>query len=1290
MSRSLLKPLTVSAKVIRSEIKVPTLSGAVFNRDAVLEKGIHVHWALPDNLTRATLMPKNARNAARFHAVPDLWLVIRFNPGPPLEQANAKRSWRAWVVDSVAGKAVPLAAWVTPTRDPKVIHTVVGMLPNGARSGYPGWGLWGTARGSFDPALAAYYPAARTRFGFHDPVADLPATGNVSYVVIGWFADRNHDPLYMAKDKLGLLNQWKVSHHLRADTYAELNTLTPRAGTAAIKPAFAASIAVQDLVLAPGKEVDFARAAARGGTATARSKQTDAIKASFPVAQTAASASVDGVAGFNGPGDLVLHGSCVEVPLGGSTTVGAAIKTDDIRLFPSVRRAMADVAAANTGSAEQVDAIEMMLDDVESMKSSLSGVLDMPGAAHAATFQNVPGKSQWYARLEIQPTSAPWQTLAQFDTQVTHISPALQATGHWFQTAMRSASNKQEWMRKAYSPLLTRQPPVVALPQLTEQADYAPWRASVTQALAATINAPQTAAKAIHPTLIQVLDRRKDAQPTLIGKVVGRGGSDGAAWWIDVTDVKAMNELLLAVQGAKVILPNVDNLLEVPGQRWHRPWSPHVILYGTGRSFKAGADGRFRLDGYLKTRQSGETVMALSIGSYPRVNGKDIIDKPQELFSRPGLPSDVRALVRESLLLDTESTSVMAQLALGRTASRDTLALAQKRMRSAVRGLWLARDRKTLLARKPKLTAVQPLGTYPSDVAMSPWQDPRDPLFVDVNYSHAFSALGIDWVLDQDRVETRAAGPAATNPPSGAPPTGQVEVIEERTRVTATVAKVLESTLVTKKSADVSGTLVTAQKPPNGVTADTFMQMDMISVPLTALDSTLVARGRRERSGALRLNRLQLVDMFGMAREWKSGSDPVSATGSAALTYWTELAPRLPYWARLLFRLQQAVNPDQEATPLAHPVCGILVPDFIEHALEVFDGHGQALGQLTTDRPRFGGGVGTPGASLQVSFALHPWVAAALGLPPGADPLDAVQNQPLRSLLASLVVQGAVMPAGAEPTELFETGMSAMLRAIDTVRATLDPTQKTADKRIKLLGEPILVIAARLTYQGTSSTNPSQLAQDPPLFAGAPALPALQVRIGDSTRPDDGTLGCFKAGATPQAGRFAPVTLEAAQKAILNGLAMGIPYLSHSGLEVRHPFVKDQESIFAVPADQNTDLVILADPRGGLYATCGALPRKKITMPREFIDASLKHLEPTFRVGPVFTTKAMGALKTLAPPPQIDGFATEFVFRSPGSNGAADTFPEAEVPPVPPVGELPRERVVLSDGWMRVFRPQQP
>ena len=43
MANTLLYPITVSAKVIRSATKVPTLGGAAFNRDAVLEPGIHVH-----------------------------------------------------------------------------------------------------------------------------------------------------------------------------------------------------------------------------------------------------------------------------------------------------------------------------------------------------------------------------------------------------------------------------------------------------------------------------------------------------------------------------------------------------------------------------------------------------------------------------------------------------------------------------------------------------------------------------------------------------------------------------------------------------------------------------------------------------------------------------------------------------------------------------------------------------------------------------------------------------------------------------------------------------------------------------------------------------------------------------------------------------------------------------------------------------------------------------------------------------------------------------------------------
>jgi len=73
VSRSLLNPLTVSAKVVRAETKVPSLGGAVFNRDAVLEKGIHVHWSLPDWLTPVAL-PANSPFK--------MWRIVRTAPAP--------------------------------------------------------------------------------------------------------------------------------------------------------------------------------------------------------------------------------------------------------------------------------------------------------------------------------------------------------------------------------------------------------------------------------------------------------------------------------------------------------------------------------------------------------------------------------------------------------------------------------------------------------------------------------------------------------------------------------------------------------------------------------------------------------------------------------------------------------------------------------------------------------------------------------------------------------------------------------------------------------------------------------------------------------------------------------------------------------------------------------------------------------------------------------------------------------------------------------------------------------
>src|SRR5690606_14420960 len=132
------------------------------------------------------------------------------------------------------------------------------------------------------------------------------------------------------------------------------------------------------------------------------------------------------------------------------------------------------------------------------------------------------------------------------------------------------------------------------------------------------------------------------------------------------------------------------------------------------------------------------------------------------------------------------------------------------------------------------------------------------------------------------------------------------------TAVSDTIARVLESALVSATTLDTDGTVVAAQKPPEGLDTSTFRSLDVISAPLRALDERIFALGRRERTGALRLNRLDLVDMFGQVRSWAPSPplDDAAPDGDPGWSYWTPLAPRLPCWTRLLCRLQSAATPD--------------------------------------------------------------------------------------------------------------------------------------------------------------------------------------------------------------------------------------------------------------------------------------------------------------------------------------------------------------------------------------------
>lgn len=171
-----------------------------------LESGVHLHWAMPDALTRAD----TSSGAMAFPALPNRWLVTRIT-------GNA-HSAKHWIISSDAlstaapgGKSAPTvpvaetpaqpgdpaqrgfrylgawevftSAWAEPQPGPEQLKAMTGAELHTVATG--------------DIAFAAFYPNSRSSFGFHDDLADLGTVpAELMYVVTGWYGTPANDPVY--------------------------------------------------------------------------------------------------------------------------------------------------------------------------------------------------------------------------------------------------------------------------------------------------------------------------------------------------------------------------------------------------------------------------------------------------------------------------------------------------------------------------------------------------------------------------------------------------------------------------------------------------------------------------------------------------------------------------------------------------------------------------------------------------------------------------------------------------------------------------------------------------------------------------------------------------------------------------------------------------------------------------------------------------------------------------------------------------------------------------------------
>lgn len=172
-----------------------------------LQAGAHLHWAMPDGLTRGG----GPGAELDFPAVPTRWLITR------IAITGGATALRSWLVesDALSTQAPPSGtSSVTlpyqPSQSQPPTFAYLGRSHDLAEGWEPARSV-GTVRvadatgkplsvvTNGEVGFAAYYPSCRGVFGFWDDLADLTPpssdTAQLAYSVIGWYDQPADDPV---------------------------------------------------------------------------------------------------------------------------------------------------------------------------------------------------------------------------------------------------------------------------------------------------------------------------------------------------------------------------------------------------------------------------------------------------------------------------------------------------------------------------------------------------------------------------------------------------------------------------------------------------------------------------------------------------------------------------------------------------------------------------------------------------------------------------------------------------------------------------------------------------------------------------------------------------------------------------------------------------------------------------------------------------------------------------------------------------------------------------------------
>ena len=1275
------------------------------------QKGVYLHWALPDALTQGAV-DSNDPNSATFPAIPDRWLVLRLFPSTTQVARRAVRGWVLRAGDNPP-TVVDLDAW-----------TETGPSANSSDAL--------TALGRGDAAWSAYYDNVTNRLGFFDNLSDV-SNGPLAYLVCGWYSNPDRDPLgdknvksiYDFNNKMAAL-QWELKDQELNESIKQFKQYVSAATMIGLPTAEAAQVGSWQTVR------QFGTGGGLNPTSAANVKNAAVTR--LAAIQTVIPAPAAATIG-SAPAPLDENGQ----PLGGSYTTDGSW-WPQLTVYHGSVVALGwpnpgwdgmpnGVVPGDFGGPPPASSINVAIGDTSAE----------PLAALVAKANNSPDEARLLEAFMLG-------SLGDFDQPdgPARTDGLLQASAFFSRDG--GFDTEQIWIpaMPPTNPNLPATPPSPGSQGVFTSAAANP-AASKSAKTAAAVTTMAGARQAGFVNAYNYPGVSRIEEETFL-----KGG---------------LNQVVNQFAGLKPQPPPVPGHYQEVRRakpRLFQPSDPVVLVQGGNRSFKHGADGRFNPDGTLSCRLTGFCLTELACnaanpanptaGVRPSIRGEDILERGVENGS---VPPECDDLLREAVILDPGAAVPAAQqsiwmvnggaisTATNTTPATDPGVQQLARNYTVEQTVWWA-TRDPRVDHGPLLARSGFAGTLPAATAVSLPTQPWTPVHLDWEIQFVPSADGLaDWNLDESEFTADLTKLPSTNYENAIPLQGRAHLTAG---IAATVASSVRRALAQASLAGGStsltpgkrvqfysahaATMMSLYASATGALASKLAQSDSgggstngsgvstvdrsgLQDIATALEHMDVLCGALDgfhlqlragfegdgsttlgpnqpvpspfvpfRAGFMHIVRLRLVDCFGQVLDVAGSGDaanvdpnqittaePMTVDGRPDLQL---LPPRFTSPSRLWLRFMDAAGTSNEATADLSPVCGYLLPNHLDGDLEFFDADGSNLGVLRPD----------PTAGVL-------WEDAP-GLPStvGQTPDRVIPNKFLAGLAQGLLDWGT---ADASLNGSREDALSAILRIIDSTLWSVDPFGHTGDEHLSLLiGHPVAVLRARVLLEVQEPITPDVINKI-----------VLPLRLGALTHWQDGLLGyfvnddyrtlyCADEAVAAFAREIGPNQGFLQQANLVDNyyqqFADDLNAIQTNGgpppdgrAPVNHPYV-NRTGLTSIRPNQEVKLTLLVEPQTLVHATMGLVPRKDVGVRRQWIAAALAKISPTFRFGPVLVDPK--ALKMPVPTEMPGSFSWDH-------RATVATWAEDPVVNATDDAVLPPDPVVGTEGWLRLMPPPQ-